>query len=258
MIFFSDPIQTLLPSVVYLAVLLLVLLVIAFRSSTDSLLYRVRYVFIILFFWIYLTSTPMFANLLILNLEERYPVIQVSKRDRNPDNLIVVLASGRVRNTIEGNHADLDEAGWHRTQAAIELWRQIGGRLLFNGGPTAHNGHSAADRMADLARSTGVPASAIIVDGRARDTYENLLYTVSQIDRNRHRVWLVTSAMHLPRTMAVASNLGVSATAFPCDFRGNKKLGWRGWLPHHKGPIDFERALHELFGMLYYRLRGWI
>ncbi len=258
MIFFSGPAQTLLPSVVYLSVSLLVLAVIAFRSSTGSLLYRARYVFVTLFLWTYLTSTPLFSNLLIQDLEERYPVIQTTKRDRNPDNLIVVLASGQVRSTIEGDRAHPDEAGWNRALAAIELWQRIGGRLMFNGGPTVSDGHSAADRMAGLARAAGVPASAIIVDGRARNTYENLLYTAPQIDRSRHRVWLVTSAVHLPRTMAVASNLGVSATAFPCDFRGNKKLGWRGWLPHHSGPKDFERALHELFGMLYYRLRGWI
>jgi uncharacterized SAM-binding protein YcdF (DUF218 family) len=258
MLFFSDPAQTVLPSVVYLTVLLLVLVVIAFRSASRSFLYRFRYVLVALFLWTYVTSTPLFSNLLVLNLERQYPVARVEKDDRSPDNLIVVLTSGRVRSNIEGDHPYLDEAGWNRALSAIELWRQIGGKLLFNGGPVAGDGYSVADRMAELARATGVPNSVIAVDGRARNTHENLLNTASKINRKQQRVWLVTSAMHLPRTMAVANRLGVSATAVPCDFRGNTKLGWRGWLPNHNGSRDFERALHELLGMFYYRLRGWI
>lgn len=257
MLFFSDPAQTLLPSVVYLAALFLTLAVIAFRSAPRSFFYRARYVLLTLFFWIYVTSTPLFSNSLMLNLEQRYPIVQPKQSDRSADNLIVVLASGRIRNTIGGNHASLDEAGWNRTLAAIELWRQIGGSLLFNGGPTTRNGRSVADRMAELARATGVPNSAITVDGRARNTYENLLNTVSAIKRGQHRVWLVTSATHLPRSMAVADHLGINATAFPCDFRGNTELGWRAWLPNHLGLKDSERVLHELLGRIYYRLRGW-
>lgn len=257
MIFFSDPAQAFLPSVVYLAAVLAALTVLAFRDAANTLLYRLRFVWVVLFVWVYIVATPLFSNLLIQNLEERYPVVYTSDKDRSSDNLVVVLTSGRVRSTLEGEHAYLDEAGWNRALAAISLWRRIGGRLLFNGGPGAGEGQSIADRMADLARASGVPENAIIVDGRARNTYENLSNTVPHMDRSRSRVWLVTSAIHLPRAMAVANKLGIRATPFPGDFRGNKALGWRGWFPNHNGSRDFERALHELLGILYYRVLGW-
>ena len=255
MLFFSDPAQTVLPSVVYLAALLLVLVVIAFRGLPNSPLYRLRYVIVALFLWVYVTSTPLFANLLVQNLEEQYPIVRAQSSDHSPDNLIVVLTSGRVRSTLEGDHAFPDEAGWNRAFAAIGLWQQIGGRILFNGGPNAGDGRAVADRMAELARKTGIPDSAIIVDGRARNTHENIATTMPYI--NSDRVWLVTSAIHLPRAMAVTNTLGIKAIAYPCDFRGNKALGWRAWFPNHNGLQDFERALHELLGMVYYRLRGW-
>ncbi|KPK10613.1 MAG: hypothetical protein AMJ68_08630 [Acidithiobacillales bacterium SG8_45] len=258
MIFFSDAAQTLLPSVVYFTAILLVLIVVAHRSKTDSLLYRLRYGLVALFLWSYITSTPLFSNFLIQVLEERYELVQASKKDVGPDNLIVVLTSGRVRTTLSGDRAYPDEAGWNRALAAIALWRQIGGTLLFNGGPGTQTGESVAGRMAALARASGVPDKAIIVDGRARDTYENLINTAPYLARAGGRLWLVTSAIHMPRAMAVADRQGIRAIAYPSDFRGNKALGWRGWVPNHNGSKDFERALHELLGAFYYRLRGWI
>jgi uncharacterized SAM-binding protein YcdF (DUF218 family) len=252
MVLFSDPSQILLPSAVYLTLLILALVVLSFRAAPTSPLHRWRFAFALLFVWTYALSTPLVANLLIGTLENQYAPPEPSALARSPDNLIVVLASGRVRNTVEGERPYPDEPGWNRALAGIRLWQRIGGTLLFNGGPSASGSDAVADRMAELARAAGVPAEAIIVERRARTTYENLLYTKEHLGNSRNRVWLVTSAIHMPRAMMSARLNKIEVLPYPCDFRQNKGLGWRGWFPHVNAPQDLVMALHELLGMVSY------
>jgi uncharacterized SAM-binding protein YcdF (DUF218 family) len=70
-------------------------------------------------------------------------------------------------------------------------------------------------------------------------------------------VWLVTSALHMPRSLAIARSLGIKVRAYPCDFRTLEHPTWRAWLPDHGGPLLWYDALHELVGLAWYRLRGW-
>lgn len=252
MILFSDPSQILLPSAVYLTLLILALVTLSFRAAPTSRWHRWRYIFALLFIWAYAMSTPLVANLLIGALESQYAPPVPSALAQSSDNLIVVLASGRVRDTVEGELPHPDEPGWNRTLAGIRLWQRIGGRLLFNGGPSVSGSDAVADRMAELARAAGVPAEAIVVERRARTTYENLKYTKEHMGNGRNRVWLVTSAIHMPRAMMSARLNEVEVLPYPCDFRENKGLGWRGWFPHVNAPQDLAMALHELLGMVSY------
>ena len=102
-----------------------------------------------------------------------------------------------------------------------------------------------------------MPATAINVEPASLNTYENIQFSKSLLDRNGAEVWLVTSALHMPRAMAVARKMGVPAVAYPCDFRAEERPHWRLWLPSNAGPAMLEEALHEWLGLLYYRLRGW-
>lgn len=258
MLFFSDSAQIFLPSPIYVVSALLGCALYAFLHKPHGRWHRWRFFLAGLFGWAYLSSAPVFSNLLIAALEDNHRRPAAISGAKAADAVILVLASGRVRRTSEGAGAHPDEAGWSRAMAGIELWKSTGGKLIFNGGPTTSSGYAVADRMAELARRQGVPAAHIVVDRRAENTYENMHYALEYTQGSNRKVWLVTSALHMTRAMNIAKKLSITAIAYPCDFRANTSLSWRAWFPHHNGPKDLESVLHELIGIFVYRIRGWL
>jgi uncharacterized SAM-binding protein YcdF (DUF218 family) len=241
--------------------LICLLLVLSLRARhTDALLHlsRWRFVLPVVAVGLYVVSAPVFPNTLMRWIETRYAVPALSVQVAGNDRLIVVLTAGWSRATADGYDSKISEAGWERTWAAVQLWRRIGGTLLFTGAPTPDGRDSAAAGMARMARELGVPGQAILTEPASLSTYENFAYSQPLIERHGGEVWLITSALHMPRAMAVARKMGVTPIAYPCDFRAQERIGWWQWLPSNSGPVMFEKVLHELLGMLLYRLRGWI
>jgi uncharacterized SAM-binding protein YcdF (DUF218 family) len=239
-----------LPIPVYLVAGLAVLCVLAFRRR-QSPLRRWRYVFLALFVWSACMSTPGIANAWIDHLESRHP--RVTSVAADPDTLVVVLSSGFTVKMADHDEVKLDAAGWERTYAGIELWRQTGGQLLFVGEPSLDGKRSIAGLMAEVAQKSGVPAAAIQVETRSLTTFENLTFTRAIIAAHGDHVWLVTSAIHMPRAMAVAQKLELRVRPYPCDYRATQLQHWYAWLPNAGGPAMFGDVLHEVIGLAWYR-----
>lgn len=249
--------EILLPTSAHLFVLLLILCGAAYRPSkaTGARPGRRRYVVLALLVWSYCLSTPRIASALIASLESRYPPVLNPSPGGDP--LILVLSSGFTVKDGTGYAARLDSAGWERTWAATRLWKQVGGHLLFAGAPTPDHETSAAAYMAGVATAAGIPESAVLVETRSRNTYENLAFNRERAAAGGGNVWLVTSAIHMRRAMAVARKLGLTMRPYPCDQRAVPLLHWYSWLPNSGGPAMFADALHEWIGLLYYHLRGY-
>jgi uncharacterized SAM-binding protein YcdF (DUF218 family) len=91
-----------------------------------------------------------------------------------------------------------------RTLEGIREYKAgVAPNLIFTGGP-AHNHFVEAHVMAILAAEQGVPPSAIIEEGHARDTIQNIFYS-SRIMTDHH--WtsaeVVSSPSHLPRAALI-------------------------------------------------------
>ena len=248
--------ELLLPGPIYLVLILVILAVLAYVRPACGLR-RFRHVLLALACWSWLASTPVLANLLVRSLEGP-PAATVETVEHNPETVIVVLASGEVWLRGGMRQTRLDINGWERVEAAVSLWRRTGGRIVMAGGP--HDIDAAlsfAGVMASVAQSMGVPKEAIIVSPRSARTYEDLLHAKHAVDGSPGPVWLVTSAMHMNRALAVAQHLGWEVRPWRCDYRQNESPTWRAWLPNNGGPRLFADALHEMIGLYYYKLRGW-
>jgi uncharacterized SAM-binding protein YcdF (DUF218 family) len=81
-----------------------------------------------------------------------------------------------------------------------EYERHIAPRLIMTGG-AAHNHFVEAHTMALLAESMGVPVDSVIEEDQAKDTVQNIFYSVALM---RAHGWssaeVVSSPSHLPRT----------------------------------------------------------
>lgn len=241
------------PTPVHLLALLIGLAVMAFR--TRARLHRWRYVLLAAVAWSWLLLTPAFAHHLALRLEARYPPVPVGAMKLH-EPVIVVLASGSSYDHSLPDALQLDAASFRRTLTAVDAWRTTGGTLLFSGTVRPPGAPAVAARMAMLARMSGVPAAHVRVEPASLDTSENLRNSFAMIDADRDIV-IVTSAIHMPRAMAVAHALGRQPHAIAADHRGDPSLTWRAWLPNSKSLPLLRLVVHELTGLAYYRLRGW-
>jgi uncharacterized SAM-binding protein YcdF (DUF218 family) len=96
--------------------------------------------------------------------------------------------------------------------------------------------------MQRLAIRMGVPDNAILIDDRARTTYENALGVKRVLGGGS--ILLVTSASHMPRATGLFRKQGFTVTAAPCTYR---LRDWPGiW--SSLDPFDFVPSLGALDG----------
>lgn len=123
--------------------------------------------------------------------------------------------------------------------------------------------------MATILETLGVPAGAIVLESRSRNTRENAVATRELLaPRGVRRILLVTSALHMPRAVALFERQGFDVIAAPADFwyvpagsDGEAPSAW-GWildvLPDAEGLAHSTEALREYLALAYYRGRGLV
>ncbi len=108
-----------------------------------------------------------------------------------------------------------------RVKSAVRLYRRgVVGKLLFSGG-AAHSPHVEAEVMGKLAVQRGVPEGAVLREGRALTTWQNVRFAKQMIDEAGVKSTLVVStADHLPRARRILQFYGFSDANtgyFACD-----------------------------------------
>ena len=103
-------------------------------------------------------------------------------------------------------------------QGIREFKAGIAPHLIFTGGP-AHNQFVEAHTMAMLALAQGVPPDAIIEEGQAQNTVQNIFY--SQRIMAAHG-WtsaeVVSSPSHLPRTALILKHFSMQWSTHPAPW----------------------------------------
>lgn len=185
---------------------------------------------------------------------------------------IVVLGGGTKPQLPPRPWVDVGEAG-DRILYGAQLHRQgkapflilSGGRVEWKGG-----GPPESEDMAKIARAMGVPDSAILQDPTSLNTYENAVNVRKILEARgiKKRVLLVTSAMHLPRSLLIFKRQGIEAIPAPTDFLASvqdvqeltntPQSAFLSLLPDSYNLHKTSQALKEYIGILVYRLKGWI
>jgi len=87
------------------------------------------------------------------------------------------------------------------------------------------------------------------------------------VERGINRVLLVTSALHMPRSLRIFRHQGIDVIPTPTDFivtkgelkeLGNSKAAILNLVPDIENLSQFTRALKEYIGSVVYFLRGWL
>jgi len=185
---------------------------------------------------------------------------------------IIVLGGGVKAALPPRPWVELGEAG-DRIIYASRLYRQgkapllvlSGGRVDWKGG-----GSPESADMAEIAQTMGVPASAILQDPDSHNTYQNAVNVRQILDAKgiKGSVLLVTSAMHMTRSLLIFQRLGIKVIAAPTDFQitqqniaasqSNGLAFALDLLPDTYYLHQSTKALKEYIGLIVYRLRGWL
>ncbi len=108
--------------------------------------------------------------------------------------------------------------------------------------------------------ANGVNDSDIIIESRSRNTYENAVYS-KRITDSLHLqppFILVTSAMHMRRSLSVFKKAGFTCIPFPCDYKiTSQKFSLEETIIPF-GPIlnYWDDFLKEVVGLYVYKLTG--
>lgn len=106
----------------------------------------------------------------------------------------------------------------------------------------------------------GFSENTVIYEDQSTNTYENAVFTKELVQPLAREEWiLVTSAYHMPRSMAVFEKAGWEMQPHPTDYRTDLAYNWMPSLQNiHRNLNMADLALHELGGMIIYKLTGKI
>jgi uncharacterized SAM-binding protein YcdF (DUF218 family) len=106
-----------------------------------------------------------------------------------------------------------------------------------------------------VALDLGVPEEDIVLDAVSRDTGEQARLLRERLAGEPFA--LVTSASHMPRSMELFQHQGLEPVAAPTDYLCKPGKGWSFYsaFPAAARIRTGERAIHELLGLTWARLR---
>ncbi|MGB7433258.1 MAG: YdcF family protein, partial [Ahrensia sp.] len=174
---------------------------------------------------------------------------------------IIVLGGGFDGRVTRGRGGyALGEAGDRFTEAVTLAQRYGEVPIIISGGDASFIGTTEGDAAIAprFFEALGVSASRVMLEDRSRNTHENAIFTAALIEDlpDRDGAWiLVTSAFHMPRSVASFSLTPLAIIAWPVDYR---TAGDERFVMGRDDPLraiaEFNLAVREWIGIFVYRL----
>jgi uncharacterized SAM-binding protein YcdF (DUF218 family) len=208
---------------------------------------------------IYALHSGCASSLLRYPLESRYSA-RVDPRGAEPYDAIVVLLGGVVPAGELIPFASIDESTFRRLDEAWRLYRIQPKPIVVSGGHvnplTPPRGENKI--ACDYLLLWGVPKEHVIPEPDSRDTFESAVQVEKILGRRGwKRYLLVTSALHMPRSMLAFASVAPVPIAAPGDF--TVRFGPGGIFPSEEAARRVAAAVHEFLGLANYhwRARRW-
>ena len=155
-------------------------------------------------------------------------------------------------------NSQISPAALGRVVEGVRLYKTIPGSKLLLSGGRVFDPVPEAEVMAQIAEFLGVKPQDISLESNSRDTADEAKIIAGMI--GREKFILVTSASHMPRSMALFRKRGLQPIPAPADFPAREPEGFdpSEFFPG-AGPLrQLETALHEYLGLAWAWLRGEI
>ncbi len=248
---------------------------------------------VLAFLALWLGGNRIVTMAVVRSLEWRYEPVEIAELAADEAGEMIVVLGGATRTPGDQRLLpEVNEAG-DRLLHAAWLYQQLGRQgeaptVLLSGGSVVLNEArpqvdedgaeqdeeiiGEAVQMARLLDLMGVPETALLIEDQSWNTYENAVNTRALLAAQGfdfdQPVLLVTSAMHMPRSVRIFERQGFTVLPAPTDY-----LVARGDWAYYTSPsfqmqtmnllpsaadLDLtSKAIKEYVGLVVYRLRGW-
>jgi len=209
-----------------------------------------------------LFSLPATAHVLVRSLEGRFPQAAVFPHA----SAVVLLGGSEVAAVPPRMFPETNEWGDRIPHAARVFKAGCAPWLIVSGGKLSfvHDfpGYEADISAALLHELYGIDTAVIIRECEAKNTHDHGP-NIRRILADKGlppSIIVVTSAMHMYRSVKVFRKAGFTVYPACADYRTDARFQWKllAFLPNAKSLEDVSTALHEYYGLLAYRLLGWI
>ncbi len=158
---------------------------------------------------------------LLDNLQTAY--VETTPQAWGQRNAIILLGTGVEK--MPGNRGfeagTFANARLMRATALYRVCKQHSSycKIIISGGDPLHMGASEAKVYQSQLRELGVVPTDLILEPRSRNTWQNAQYTKALVaPLNVDRTWLVTSALHMRRSLLYFSHFGIQARPIRADY----------------------------------------
>jgi len=268
------------PGIITIALALGIILLIKKKIRTG-----ITIVAAVLVFFYFLSIEPI-SFLLVRSLERTIPgLVKPADLARgealnnpeagtvDPENFtdvgaVVILAGGAGSSGPSRPFPELELASWKRFWHGLEVYWKLGGRIriIFSGGSSGifTSGTGGAELARNYALTIGVPPQDFLIDNTSRNTFENGRETKKILQglyppRTKPAIILVTSSIHMPRSILVMKKQGLKVIPAPADYLFNTlDFTPLSFLPSATLFKYSSDCVHEWLGILAYKILGRI
>ncbi len=179
----------------------------------------------------------------------------------------VILSGGMVKGGLQNqNEIHVGETADRFIQPILLYKQGHIKKILISGGNTSMgklriDQTEETKKTKELMVTMGVKADDIFLETQARNTYENATYSAQKLIKymQKDSILLITSAMHMPRSVACFEKIGFKVKAYPTDFK--KKDTDQGILsvlfPTAENFDAISNLIREMAGFVIYKIVGY-
>ena len=205
---------------------------------------------------LYLASITLISGPL-LGLLEDYPPLNANNVKQSNLHAVVVLGAGRYIKAPEwGKEDQLSDKSNRRLAYGAWLVKKINAQIIVSGGSPRGEKLAEAILMKQvLEKQYGITNT--IAEIESANTFENARNTADILKRiNIKTVYVVTHASHMRRVISAFKYLKIDAIPAPLGYNTNLyRVGWKTFIPSNDGLKATKRLMHELMGLLWYKIK---
>ena len=194
---------------------------------------------------------------MIVPLENRFPQVR-----ELPLSVVGVVTLGGAVNqfmTVARNQPSLSDGVERLTEfvAVARLRSKL--RLVYTGGSGSLMRQDLKETLVArrFFKEIGFDPGRVVYEDQSRNTYENAIMSYDLVRPDPDETWaLITSAMHMPRSVGVFRKAGWKVLPYPVDFKteGTGQFNYFQGLASGFGTLG--AALKEWIGLVGYRMLG--
>lgn len=209
--------------------------------------------------WVVVWSLPITTLTLGGFLENRYPV---QRSQDYPQADAIVVLGGHIQGNRGNWFLPYDKLTVRSREALAQALYQAGkAPLIILSGGALEGPIGDTNNMARFLIQNGIPESAILLETTSQNTFENAELTQKTLSAlAKKRILLVTSALHMPRSMAAFEKQPIDVTAAPLPVQITLPLSrpLHVWQPDLLTLEASRSIIKEYVGLFVYWLRGWV